>query len=196
MEENRTILRLRHKKATERTTLHLRKKRTLLNISKIKKLDTMFLIKDGKIVYTDEDVQLHKSFKGSNVMIEYRPFHHVAIPYRYYKKLKDIKEFDMEYSIIIDEENDMFDDTCITNDLDMDRIRIFTMSVNITDTFELVKHILDYEEFWKSIDDYSFKMHDLVYVGREVIEVTDIDNNRIKMTYSQFFKKYFNFLGM
>lgn len=196
MEENRTILRLRHKKATEKTTLHLRKKRTLLNISKIKKLDTMFLIKDGKIVYTDEDIKLHKSFKGSNVMIEYRPFHHVAIPYRYYKKLKDIKEFDMEYSIIIDEENDMFDDTYITNDLDMDRIRIFTMSVNITDTFELVKHILDYEEFWKSIDDYSFKMHDLVYVGREVIEVTDINNNRIKMTYSQFFKKYFNFLGM
>ena len=196
MGEDRIVLRLRRTDKSDRNILHLRKKRNVLRISRIKKLDSMFIIKDNKIIHTDDDIQLHKSFKGSNVMIEYRPFQHVAVPYRYYKKLKEIKEFDMKYSIVIDEENDMFDDACITNDLDMDRIRTFTMTANITDTNELIKHIIDYEEFWKSIDDYSYRMHDLVYVGREVIEITDEYDNRKKMTYSEFFKKYFNFLRL
>lgn len=191
--EERTILHLRKK---PRTILHLRKKRTTLHISKIKKLDNMFLVRDNQIYHTDDDITLHKSFKGSNVMIQYKPYKYVAVPYRYYKKLKDIKEFDMEYSIIIDEENDMFDDTYITNDLELDRLRLFTMVFSTTDTLELIKHIIDYEDFWKSIDDYAFKMHDLVYVGREIIEITDEYGDKEKMTYSQFFKIYFNFLAI
>lgn len=187
------VLRIKSKK---RHKLKIKKSNNRLLISKsLKRLDDMFVIKEDRIIFTNDRVPLDKIFNGSHVMIQYEPNKYMSIPYRIYKKLLTIKQFDMKYSIIIDEENDMFDNT-VTYDLSGDRCKLYTMTTCITDVMELVRHIAQYEAFWKSMDIYSLKMKDLVYVGREKIEVTYLTGRIEPMTYSQFFKKYFDFLGL
>lgn len=175
---------------------------------KIEVLKRMFIIKDNRIIGTDDEILTSDELKGTNIMIEYQKGKFISIPYRYYKKLNEIDTSYMEYFIVIDVENGMMAKDSVNSDkylkLTLDEIVdkednmvYYSDSINSHSFISLLRNIINYEDFWQALDIYNNITEQGVYSTRELLELRFNDGTKKTYdNYDKFITEYMPFIRL
>lgn len=163
----------------------------------INKLQRMFVIKDGQIVATDDKIQNNSLLKNSIVMVEYKPSHFLSIPYKFYKKLSKITDFELEYYIIADIMNDgethVIPESHINDD--NDAIVYYTAKLNSKTTLELIHAIITYNSLAESLDMYNDATNEGIYSGKETVKYK-WKGEMVIESYADFRAKFLPFMDL
>lgn len=170
----------------------------------IKEDDTMKTFKDPMDILKDT------SLKSCTVMIEYENCKFIAIPYKQFKKLSEIKYSSFDYYTVLNPADDNFNRDefdskyLMTMSLDEiveedDNVVYFGNSSVQNNFISLIKEIVYYEDFWHAIDDYNKLRENMagVFCGRERVSI-ELKNGEIKeyFQYTKFIREYFPFLSI
>ena len=152
----------------------------------------LYCIREGAIIETSDDIITpRKELEGSTMMIEYKMNRFLNIPYLYYKRLYNIREYKMEYNIyslpLEDFEYDPYEEREDVGALsyesygDLRKIIIYNLMIErITGVF-------------MDISNYGIGVH----LGLNNIKhkIVTLDGKILTLTDDEFNKKYFKFLN-
>lgn len=170
---------------------------------KIKGLARVFIIKDGVMIPVeklDDDTVLArmKSLNSPNIMIEYGTGRFVNIPYSYFKRLSRIKKFEMKHFIIIDSIDEGLTHAVPFEDLmdGADGISYYDGYKSVEGLRDIISTIVNYESFSDCLADYNSLTDTGCYTDFEYIVLTMYSGKVLKMTYTDFINKYFQFIKL
>lgn len=163
----------------------------------------IFAIKDGLVIPmnddgTFEDIDMD-SLKSCVIMVEYSTSKFVSIPFKYYRKILNIKEFEMMSYTVIDCDNNASDVIYVSHDDlndDNDSIVYFNEYRSAKGIIKIIFTVLDYENYMDQIDNYSNLTNTACYSSFEEVILTYKNGDTDKINYNDLINKYFPYVRL
>lgn len=172
-------------------------------------LGRMFAIRNRQILCYGDEIETCKDLKGAIIYVEcdYKKLF-MAIPYRYYKKIQEIKSFQLSSYIMIDvgrnhayDEYESFDEVCQAcyedesrNECKVSDAIYYSEELYATGFIQIVKNVLFFENLNEFMSEWDYITEEGVSVNSPKVTI-ELKNGELKcMNYYKFISEYFYFL--